>query len=248
MSQIQSPSLNKVYNQDCISGMKNIPSESIDLIVTDPPFAIKFDGKQGNYGRDSSKVLDGYVEIPKEDYPKFSLDWITESYRVLKDSGSMYVFSGFNNMKDILNALDSVGFTLQSNVIWEYPFGLYAKKNFVVSHYNIFYVCKNPKKRIFNSDCRFSNSKPRYHDLISVWKIKKEFWKGKKTPTKLPTEIIKKILQYSSNPGDLVLDPFSGSGQVLTTSKSLGRNYLGFEIVPGYFEFIQERLTMEEEK
>jgi site-specific DNA-methyltransferase (adenine-specific) len=80
-------------------------------------------------------------------------------------------------------------------------------------------------------------------DEIDVWNIKREYWTGdKKTPTKLPAEIIRKILSYSSEEGDVVFDPFLGSGQVAVVSKMMNRNYLGFEIVKDYFEFANERL------
>jgi len=76
-----------------------------------------------------------------------------------------------------------------------------------------------------------------------VWIINREYWNGDiKTPTKLPFELIKKILEYSSEPGDIVLDPFLGSGQVAVVSKMLGRQYIGFEIVKEYYEFAKKRL------
>jgi len=82
-----------------------------------------------------------------------------------------------------------------------------------------------------------------YKDKEDVWEIKREYWTGdEKTPTKLPAEIIKKILQYSSEEGDLVFDPFLGSGQTAVVSKLLKRNYMGFEIVKEYFDFISKRL------
>ena len=82
-----------------------------------------------------------------------------------------------------------------------------------------------------------------YKDKEDVWIINREYWTGyDKTPTKLPAEIIKKILQYSSEKTDLILDPFLGSGQVAVVSKMLGRKYLGFEIVKQYYNFASKRL------
>jgi len=95
-------SVNKIYNKDCIIGMKAIPDEKIDLVVTDPPFAINFKAKKANYNRTASRVLSGYNEIKVEDYYDFTNAWMQEVYRILKKSGSMYVFSGWNNLKDIL--------------------------------------------------------------------------------------------------------------------------------------------------
>jgi len=242
--------VNKIYNQDCIEGMKTIPNEKIDLVVTDPPFAINFKAKKANYNRTASRVLSGYNEITKENYYEFTLNWMSQCFRILKESGGMYVFSGWNNLADILNAIEEIGFITVNHIIWKYQFGVVTNRKFVTSHYHCLYICKNDKKRKFFPYERFGkeekNNQGRslhYKDKEDVWEIKREYWTGdEKTPTKLPAEIIKKILQYSSEEGDLVFDPFLGSGQIAVVSKLLKRNYMGFEIVKEYFDFISKRL------
>jgi site-specific DNA-methyltransferase (adenine-specific) len=230
--------------------MKAIPNEKIDLVVTDPPFAINFKAKKANYNRTASRVLSGYNEITKENYYEFTLNWMSQCFRILKESGGMYVFSGWNNLADILNAIEEIGFITVNHIIWKYQFGVVTHRKFVTSHYHCLYICKNDKKRKFFPYERFSkeakNNQGRslhYKDKEDVWEIKREYWTGdEKTPTKLPAEIIKKILQYSSEEGDLVFDPFLGSGQTAVVSKLLKRNYVGFEIVKEYFDFISKRL------
>jgi len=230
--------------------MKTIPNEKIDLVVTDPPFAINFKAKKSNYNRIASRVLSGYDEIKVEDYYDLTNAWMAEAYRILKKSGSMYVFSGWNNLKDILTALDDNNFTTINHIIWKYQFGVVTSKKFVTSHYHCLFVCKDNKKRKFFPYSRFKkNAKTsdgqslHYRDKEDVWIIKREYWTGDdKTPTKLPAEIIKKILEYSSEKKDLVLDPFLGSGQVAVISKMLGRQYLGFETVKEYYNFANKRL------
>jgi len=242
--------VDKIYNKDCIVGMKQIPDEKIDLVVTDPPFAINFKAKKANYNRTPSRVLSGYNEIKVEDYYDFTNAWMQEVYRILKKSGSMYVFSGWNNLKDILTSLDNNGFTTINHIIWKYQFGVVTSKKFVTSHYHCLFVCKDDKKRKFFPYSRFKkNAKTsngqslHYKDKEDVWIINREYWTGDdKTPTKLPAEIIKKILMYSSEKRNLVLDPFLGSGQVAVISKMLGRRYLGFEIVKQYYDFANKRL------
>ena len=235
---------------NCIVGMQSIKDKKIDLIITDPPFAINFKATKANYNRTDSRVMKGYNEIKAEDYYDFTFDWMSQAYRILKESGSMYVFSGWNNLKDILRALDDTGFTTINHIIWKYQFGVVTKTKFVTSHYHCLYVCKNPKKRKFYPFSRFKkdskNSEGRslhYKDKEDVWNIKREYWTGdEKTPTKLPAELIEKILAYSSKKNDLVLDPFLGSGQVAMISKKQGRKFLGFEIVKEYYNFAKKRL------
>jgi site-specific DNA-methyltransferase (adenine-specific) len=173
-----------------------------------------------------------------------------EVYRVLKESGSMYVFSGWNNLKDILIALDEIGFITVNHIIWKYQFGVVTKRKFITSHYHCLYVCKNDKKRKFFPYARYGKEEKdedgmslHYKDKEDVWIINREYWTGdQKTPTKLPAELIRKILQYSSEEGDVVLDPFLGSGQVAVVSKMMKRQYIGFEIVKEYYEFAKKRL------
>ena len=242
--------MNKIYNQDCIDGMKTIPDGKIDLVVTDPPFAINFKAKKANYNRTASRVLSGYNEITKENYYEFTLNWMSQCFRILKESGGMYVFSGWNNLADILNAIEEIGFITVNHIIWKYQFGVVTSKKFVTSHYHCLYVCKNNNERKFFPYSRFDkNAKTsdgkslHYNDKEDVWNIKREYWTGdEKTPTKLPAEIIKKILEYSSEEKDVVFDPFLGSGQVAVVSKMLKRKYLGFEIVKEYYNFAKKRL------
>lgn len=241
---------NKIYNTDCVEGMKSIPDNTVDLVITDPPFAIEFKAKRSNYNRIASRVLEGYNEIPKEKYYDFTVNWMKECFRILKESGSMYVFSGWNNLKDILNAINNIGFVTVNHIVWKYQFGVVTERKYVTSHYHCLYVCKNDEKRKFFPYARFGKDERtndgrslHYEDKEDVWYIKREYWTGdQKTPTKLPAELIKKILMYSSEKGDIILDPFLGSGQVAVVSKMLGRRYLGFEVVKKYFEFAKERL------
>ena len=241
---------NNIYNMDCIEGMKHLPDGSIDLVITDPPFAIDFKAHRGNYNREQSRVMTGYNEIAADDYGEFTLRWMREVQRLLKDSGSMFVFSGWNNLKDILIAIDELGFITVNHIIWKYQFGVVCKRKFVTSHYHCLFVCKDDSQRKFFNSARFAKEDRaenggslRYRDLEDVWNIKREYWHGdKKTPTKLPSELIDKILLYASEKGDIVLDPFLGSGQVAVVSKMLHRQYVGFEIVEEYYKFAKERL------
>ena len=243
-------SFNNIYNCDCIQGMKSVPKNKIDLVITDPPFAINFRAKKANYNRKQSHVLEGYNEISAENYYDFTIEWMSQVHRILKESGSMYLFSGWNNLKEILMAIDDVGFHLVNHIIWKYQFGVVTKNKYVTSHYHCLYVCKNDKKRKFFPFKRFSkNAKSEdghslhYKDKEDVWEIKREYWTGDtKTPTKLPAEIIEKILFYSSKKNDIVFDPFLGSGQVAVVSKIHERRFCGFEVVKDYYKFAKKRL------
>jgi len=235
---------------DCIEGMRKMAAGCVDLVVTDPPFAIDFKTVRTNYNRTQSRVIKGYNEIRREDYAAFTRLWMGEASRLLKDSGSLFVFSGWNNLKDILQASDELGLVTVNHIIWKYQFGVACRKRFVTSHYHCLYLCKDDAKRKFFPNARHGPKERdgegrslRYRDLEDVWVIPREYWHGDvKTPTKLPAELIRKILAYTSEEGDVVLDPFLGSGQVAVISHGMGRKYIGFEIVEEYVRFAQERI------
>lgn len=225
-----------IVHGDALELLPKVPSGTVDLIVTDPPFAIDFRAQKMNYNRTGENVLEGYREVDSRDYAEFSMRWMEEAYRVLAPSGSMYVFSGWNRLKDVLSAVDDAGFSTINHIIWKYQFGVFTRKKYVTSHYHIIFAVKNPGSYTFNKV---------EHYPEDVWTIKREYWKGrKKTPTKLPSDLVKKILSFSSNPGDLVLDPFLGSGTVAVVSKEMDRRFLGFELVSDYYEFARERLDL----
>ena len=243
-----------IYNEDCVRGMDRIEDGTVDLIVTDPPFGIGFGGsRKANYNRAASNVLDGYGEIDAGRYYAFSLAWMRQAHRVLKESGSMYVFSGWNNLKDVLAALDDAGFETINHIVWRYQFGVYTSRKYVTSHYTIPYVCKDPRKRRFYPYARFgkgerdsSGGSLHYRDKEDVWDIKREYWRGReKTPTKLPSEIVAKMLAYSTVEGDLVLDPFMGSGQVAVVARRMERRYMGFEMSKRYCGLARRRVEEE---
>lgn len=235
MSELGGFAVDEIYCGDALELLPRLPDSRVDLVVTDPPFAIDFKARRSNYNRTQERVMAGYGEIPKERYYEFTLSWMREAHRVLKPTGSMYVFSGWTNLRDVLNALHETGFTTINHIIWKYQFGVFTRRKFVTSHYHILFVVKDPRRYKFNKV---------EHYPEDVWVVNREYWTGRrKTPTKLPLKLVEKILRFSSDPGDLVLDPFLGSGTVAVAARRLGRHYIGFEIVPEYLELARERLA-----
>ena len=229
-----------IYYEDCIENIsKRIDENSIDLIIADPPFGISFDGKGSQYNRKSEFVVNGYSEITREDYLEFSKGWIKAIYPVLKETGSAYIISGWTNLKDILIAIDEAGFTTQNHIIWKYQFGVFTKRKFVTSHYHILFLVKNPKKYFFNKVDHYPED---------VWEIKREYLPGeKKNSTKLPNELVEKLLKYSSKENDLVLDPFMGNGTTAVACIKLNRKYVGFEINPNAQDIIDMNISKAKE-
>lgn len=226
------------YNCDCISGaVESIPNNSVDLIITDPPYGINGDKLHQHYNRDEKFVVDGYEEVPSEKYAKFSLDWIREAERVLRPGGSIYIISGYTNLYFILHALREVKLKEVNHIIWKYNFGVFTNKKYVSSHYHILYYQKNKGSRTFNVESRFglnekfeSGRSQNYTDREDVWMISRQYKpRTEKNKNELPEELLKKMIQYSSNEGDLICDFFLGGFSTAKAAIGLNRRVIGFE-------------------
>ena len=213
--------LDMVRYEDCIEGMKRFPAKSIDLVIADPPFGIDFDGKSSVYNRDDSLVIEGYEET-HESYNEFTTKWLAELPRIMKPSASAYVFSGWTNLDSILQGARDAGLTTLNHLIWHYPFGVYTRTRFVSSHYHIVLLIKNSRKYFFNKIENYPED---------VWSVKRRYRTGlSKNATKLPLEVVSKCIDFSSKPGDIVLDPFMGNGTTAVAAKLNYRHFIGFEL------------------
>lgn len=213
---------NNIEFMNCVEGMKSIPEAHIDLVIADPPFGLSFNGKEKCYNRKGENVVEGYQDINPKNYEKFSDNWIRELYRIMKDTASAYIISGHTNLIDVLSALKSSGLTLVNHIIWKYQFGVFTKRKFVTSHYHILFVVKNPKLYYFH---RIE------HYNLDVWEITRTYDREiPKNGTKLPLQLVEKMINFSSKPGDLIFDPFMGNGTTAEASLLNYRRYFGFEI------------------
>lgn len=243
----------KFYNEDCIEGArKHIEDNTVDLIICDPPYGINGDKLDKHYNRNENFVLDGYVEVPEENYFDFSVDWIREAERILKPGGSIYIISGYTNLIHILNALRQTKLKETNHLIWKYNFGVYTKTKYISSHYHILFYVKPGKKHLFNTYSRYSDSErneengsSNYADREDVWVINREYKPGKvKNKNELPTKLLIKLIQYSSNEEDVVCDMFLGSFSTAKVAKGLNRNAIGFELSKNAFSYQMNEIDM----
>jgi site-specific DNA-methyltransferase (adenine-specific) len=234
------------YNEDCIIGAKKyLQDNSIDLIITDPPYGIEGDKLDKHYNRNENQVIEGYVEVNQKEYPEFSRQWIAEAERVLKPGGSLYVVSGYTQLRHILNALADTELEEKNHIIWKYNFGVYTRNKFISSHYHILYYTKKGQKSTFNTNAFYGNNEKNekngslnYQDREDVWIINKEYKPNQiKNKNELPKTLLTKMILYSSNPNDIVCDFFLGSFSTAKVAIGLGRKACGFELNPNAFNY-----------
>jgi site-specific DNA-methyltransferase (adenine-specific) len=234
------------YNADCIEGAKKyLKSNSIDLIISDPPYGINGDKLDKHYNRNESNVLDGYVEVCEKEYPEFSQKWVAEAERVLRPGGSIYIVSGYSQLRHILNALANTSLQEKNHIIWKYNFGVYTIKKYISSHYHILYYVKPNGNVTFNTNAFFADSEKsenggslNYLDREDVWIINREYKPGQvKNKNELPKSLLTKMILYSSNKNDLVCDFFLGGFSTAKVAIGLSRRACGFELNKNAFDY-----------
>ena len=232
------------YNLDAVEGCRRyLPDQSVDLIITDPPYGIEGDTLDKHYNRDEGWVLEGYVEVPAAEYGVFTKEWIEQAERILRPGGQMYVVSGYTNLYHILSALRESSLIEINHIIWKYNFGVYTTRKFVSSHYHILYYAKPGGDRTFNVEARYGLTEKdvrgrslNYQDREDVWVINREYQPGKrKNKNALPSTLLMKIMQYSSREGDRVADLFMGGFSTAKVAIELNRTFVGFEISSSLF-------------
>jgi site-specific DNA-methyltransferase (adenine-specific) len=225
----------QVYNQSCIEGMReHVKDNSVDLIFTDPPYGINGAELDTHYHRLEKNVIQGYIDIPTQNYAHFSVEWIKECERVLRPGGSIYIVSGYTNLHHILNTLHNTSLQEINHLIAKYTFGVNATKKWVSSHYHILFWQKPDKgssKRTFNHLYKWTDNKDSYNDRLSVQDMPREYKTGQiKNKNQLSEKFIEKFIFYSSNHGDTVLDCFAGSFSTGRVALKTGRKFIGFEL------------------
>lgn len=215
-------SYNKIFYKDCVGGMDLIEPESIDVIVADPPFGIDFSGKESIYNRNAENIVSDYKEVSMN-YREFSLNWIKKLPKILKKTGSAFIVSGWTNLEYVLEAVRKANLELINHIIWKYQFGPFTSRKWVSSHYHIIWAVKNPKNYFYH---RIS------HYNLDIWDDIQRTYKAreKKNGTKLPVELVQRMIDFTTKPGDVVFDPFMGNGTTAVAAKLNYRHFLGFEL------------------
>ena len=256
--------IDRIYDIDCVEGMKKLPNDSVDLIIADPPYnlskggtwkwdnSVKLDGMGGNW----NKVMQSWDDYTLETYFEFTKAWLTEAKRILKPTGSMWIFGTYHNIGIINVVCQLLKIEIINEVIWykKNAFPNLSGRRLTASHETILWCNKGAKKREYyfnynyskNGDFSKDELKSSGKQMRTVWdisnnKARKELAYGKH-PTQKPIKIIKRMIRLSSKVGDIMMTPFAGAGSECVAAKECQRHYLGFEIDKQYINITEERL------
>lgn len=217
---------NELINKYYIKNMNEWKNINADLIITDPPFGISFNGKNTNYHRNANNVVDGYVEWSISEYGEKVRQLLDVIKKNLKPNGQALIFSGWNNSNIIHNEiLEFKELYLRGKLYWAYNFAVFAKKKPSHNVYEIYWITKG-KNWTYNRECTTDHCKKGEKNL-SLLIFKKEPIKiGCSYPTRLPFKLLQCLLEHFSNEKDLVFDPLCGSGMVGIVSYMINRNFI----------------------
>lgn len=232
----------KLYNQDCIVAMQQIESNSIDLIVTDPPYNL------GNFmkSRDTNlkKMRENFFGSAGWDDMNFE-EWISSmdeffhsSARVLKKGGAAIIFMAIIKVETLIEIAERYGFYYKTTGIWH-------KTNPMPRNMNLHFVNSTEAWVYFTFQKRtgtFNNGGALFHDFIETSVTPLNERRYGKHPTQKPESLIQHFVEILSNPKDCVLDPFMGSGTTGVVSKRTNRDFIGVELNEEYFKIASERI------
>lgn len=224
---------------DAVEEMKKMPSNSVDLIATDPPYNLK---------KDYGNSID-YKEW--HEYEKFTARWLAEAIRLLKPNGSIYVFMGVRFISKLFLMMEERQLLFNGWITWHYTQGMGRKKGFSPRHEDILYFTKSDNFTFNLDSIRIPQKYFRKINNMSganpgdVWQFSHVHYSNPERqdhPTQKPMAIMERIIKASSNKNDIILDPFVGSGTTCVVANHLERKWIGIDFNPEYITMSKNRL------
>jgi modification methylase len=248
------PFRNRVLRGDCRHELQRIPTGTVDLVFADPPYNLQL---QGDLTRPDQSRVDGVDDAWDKfasfaDYDAFSTEWLTQCHRVLKPNGALWVIGSYHNIFRVGAILQDLGFWILNDVIWRKtnPMPNFRGKRFTNAHETLIWAARSAEARpTFNYDAMkaLNDDLQMRSDWLFPICAGPERLKGddggKLHPTQKPEALLARVLLASTNPGDLVLDPFFGTGTTGAAAKRLGRAFIGIERDDDYADAALARIA-----
>ena len=245
--------LDRTIQGDCLEVLKTMPAESVDLIFADPPYNLQL---QGELLRPNLSRVDGVDEAwdkfeTLRVYDDFSRAWLAACRRVLKQTGTIWVIGSYHNIFRVGAILQDLGYWILNDVVWikNNPMPNFRGVRFTNAHETLIWAQKEKGARYtfnyqamksINDDLQMRSD---WYLPICTGKERLRVLGKRLHPTQKPEALLYRILMASSNVGDVVLDPFFGTGTTGMMARKLRRHYIGIELDAHYAYFAQERLT-----
>ncbi len=246
--------LNQIVDGDCIEAMRAMPEASVDLIFADPPYNLQL---RGDLHRPDNSCVDAVDDAWDQfasfrSYDKFTDAWLAAARRLLKPNGAIWVIGSYHNIFRVGASLQNQGFWILNDVVWRKsnPMPNFRGKRFTNAHETMIWASKSEgAKYTFNYEALKALNEG--VQMRSDWvmpictgheRLKDD--KGEKAhPTQKPEALLHRVLVGTTDPGDVVLDPFFGTGTTGAVAKALGRDFVGIEREAGYRKVAEARIA-----
>ncbi|MCC6001839.1 MAG: site-specific DNA-methyltransferase [Pararhodobacter sp.] len=246
--------VNQIVAGDCVEAMNALPEGCVDLVFADPPYNLQL---KGTLHRPDNSLVDAVDDAWDQfdslaAYDTFTRAWLKAARRVLKPDGAIWVIGSYHNIFRLGTALQDAGFWLLNDVIWRKsnPMPNFRGKRLTNAHETLIWAARSENaKHTFNYEALKSLNEGT--QMRSDWVIPlctgherlKDDQGAKLHPTQKPEALLHRVILASTNPGDLVLDPFFGTGTTGAVAKMLGRDFIGIERDEGYRRGAEARLA-----
>ena len=254
----QSPRLDDIIVGDCIAALKALPPESVDVVFADPPYNLQL---AGELARPDQSVVDAVDDAWDKfasfaAYDTFTREWLAAVRRVMKPNATLWVIGSYHNIFRVGTALQDLDFWILNDVVWRKanPMPNFRGRRFTNAHETMIWASKGQDAKGYTFHYEAMKAGNDDSQMRSDWLFplctgdeRMKDSEGRKAhPTQKPEALIARILLAASNPGDVVLDPFFGSGTTGAVAKRLGRRFIGIEREESYAAVARSRIALVE--
>ena len=246
--------LDQVLVGDCVAAINRLPAGSVDLVFADPPYNLQLGG-------DLRRPDDSLVDAVDDDWDKFSSfaeydaftrDWLTACRRVLKPDGALWVIGSYHNIFRVGSILQDLGFWMLNDIVWRKanPMPNFRGRRFTNAHETLIWAARGESSKYTfhyealkggNDDLQMRSDW--YLPLCTGEERLKDGKGAKVHPTQKPEALLARVMLSASNPGDVILDPFFGTGTTGAVAKALGRHFIGCEREQVYADAARKRIA-----
>jgi modification methylase len=255
LSSVSSLPRDEVVVGDCVAALERLPPESVDLVFADPPYNLQLEGALVRPDHSLVDAVDDDWDrfASFADYDRFTRAWLSACRRVMKPSATLWVIGSYHNIFRVGAALQNLGFWILNDVVWRKanPMPNFKGRRFTNAHETLIWASRSAEAKGYTFHYEALKAGNDDLQMRSDWFLPlctgeerlKDGAGSKLHPTQKPEALLARVLLAASNPGDVVLDPFFGTGTTGAVARRLGRHFIGIEREPAYAAAARARIA-----